>query len=67
MAKKAEIGGIFFIPRNGFTVPGKKEEEGIHIGDIVISDGLAKELFGEEEQHNDKDAVTITGRNISVS
>lgn len=67
MAKKSEIGTILFKPATGFTVPGTEKGQWIKLGDIILTDGLAQELFGEEDEDDDKDAVTVTGRGLNVS
>ena len=69
MAKKSEVGTLFFKPTHGFSVPGKIDEY-ICLGTIVISEGLAKELFAEEEQGTEEKCkvrnVTVDGKTLTV-
>lgn len=70
MAKKSEVGQLFFKPATGFSVHDREEGEWVKLGDIIITDGLAKELFGEDDEKedtDDEDSITITGRNIRTT
>lgn len=73
MAKKSEVGNLFFKPSGNFTIPGQQKGQAVFLGSFIITEGLAKEIFGEDEDANDKsendddeDSIIISGRNITV-
>lgn len=70
MAKKNKVGTLYFEPAKGLTVPGKKEGDWLKLGNIIITDGLAQQIFAEDEEEKETDTkgtVTIRGDNLDVS